>query len=183
MLPVLTHICVCVLFQGVEDELALALELSRREAQPHQAPAESISSGLPPAATNQPFSKLFNDAAETSSDEDDEDLQTALAMSLSEMDAQQRATVTDFLSGAGLKVKVQSENTGGHKSSGDVKSTNLNAVDNGKSITGDKDGEEQFETGPGPDGRGRTEEPGSSPEPSPASRSPKKKNKCRCVVS
>lgn len=102
----------CV-FSGVEDEMALALELSRREqsSQPlrteqHQLPAHTAHSNLanhnPRNSTRRSFSStpFFNCSSEN--DEEDEDLQMALAYSLSEMEAQQRAAAStqDKISGA-----------------------------------------------------------------------------------
>ncbi|XP_028249879.1 dnaJ homolog subfamily B member 2 isoform X2 [Parambassis ranga] len=99
-----------ILINGVEDEMALALELSRREGQPSQMPqiqnrppAESDRSRSSPhsSATHRSFSSapFYNYAANSSEDdENDEELQMALACSLSEMEAQQRAAATDFIS-------------------------------------------------------------------------------------
>ncbi|XP_071381878.1 dnaJ homolog subfamily B member 2 isoform X2 [Centroberyx affinis] len=109
-----------ILINGVEDEMALALELSRREQQPHQSPpkprlqqtrspAEPNRSCPNPhsSATQRSFSSApyfhYRGTGESSEDDEvDEDLQMALACSLSEMEAQQRAaatTATDFISG------------------------------------------------------------------------------------
>ncbi|KAM9347820.1 dnaJ homolog subfamily B member 2 [Symphorus nematophorus] len=97
-----------VLINGVEDEMALALELSRREGRPGHSPQKpqiqnrSPAESRPSQATRRSFSSapFFNYEVSTGSedDEDDEDLQMALACSLSEMEAQQRAAVTDFIS-------------------------------------------------------------------------------------
>ncbi|XP_044074028.1 dnaJ homolog subfamily B member 2 [Siniperca chuatsi] len=103
-----------VLINGVEDEMALALELSRREGQPrhspqkpqiqNRSPAESDRSHPSPysAATHRSFSSApfyhYKVAGGSEDDEEDEDLQMALACSLSEMEAQQRAAATDFIS-------------------------------------------------------------------------------------
>nr|XP_020463370.1 dnaJ homolog subfamily B member 6-like [Monopterus albus] len=100
-----------VLINDVEDEMALALELSRREGQSpskpgiqNRSPAEVNRSHPSPysAATHRSFSSapFYNcggTVAGSEDDEDDEDLQMALACSLSEMEAQQRAA-TDFIS-------------------------------------------------------------------------------------
>ncbi|XP_070693632.1 dnaJ homolog subfamily B member 2 [Pempheris klunzingeri] len=103
----------CVLINGVEDEMALALELSRRDGQHRQSqkpqiqtrsPAESDRSRSSPyaAATHRSFSSApfyhYGVAGGSEDDEDDEDLQMALACSLSEIEAQQRAAATDFIS-------------------------------------------------------------------------------------
>ncbi|XP_056145687.1 dnaJ homolog subfamily B member 2 isoform X2 [Lampris incognitus] len=110
-----------VLINGVEDEMALALELSRREQQPssRQSPHQPrLQQSRPPAEPDRSRSNPHSAAAqrsyssapyfhysgvggESEEDEDDEDLQMALACSLSEMEAQQRAastTATDFIS-------------------------------------------------------------------------------------
>uniref|UniRef100_UPI0037E719B0 dnaJ homolog subfamily B member 2 n=1 Tax=Semicossyphus pulcher TaxID=241346 RepID=UPI0037E719B0 len=95
-----------VLINGVEDEMALALELSRREGQPGNSPQKpKIPNRSPadsnPGSTHRSFSSapFYNYGVETGSDddEDDEDLQMALACSLSEMEAEQRAAVTDII--------------------------------------------------------------------------------------
>ncbi|KAM3861899.1 dnaJ homolog subfamily B member 2 [Diretmus argenteus] len=108
-----------VLINGVEDEMALALELSRREQRPHQSPqkprlqqprspAEPDRTRLNPhpAAAQRSFSsapcfRYRGVGGGSEEDEEDEELQMALACSLSEMEAQQRAaasTATDFIS-------------------------------------------------------------------------------------
>ncbi|KAM8856575.1 dnaJ homolog subfamily B member 2 isoform 2-T2 [Spinachia spinachia] len=100
-----------VLINGVEDEMALALELSRRDGQTPQSPQKpQIQSRSPerprpgphPAPTHRSLSSapFYNCglAGSVEDDEEDEDLQMALACSLSEMEAQQRAAATDFIS-------------------------------------------------------------------------------------
>lgn len=99
------------LFSGVADEMALALELSRREQtsqpQQQQLPSRSAPSDRAnhtPNSTQRSFSSApFFHCPGVSDDEEDEDLQMALAYSLSEMEAQQRAadSVQDVISGAG----------------------------------------------------------------------------------
>ncbi|KAK2905233.1 hypothetical protein Q8A67_007032 [Cirrhinus molitorella] len=86
-----------VLINGVEDEMALALELSRRE-QSSQPPRQSQHPLLRPSNNSSPNPALrsysaapFYHCPDASEDEEDEDLQMALAYSLSEMEAQQRA--------------------------------------------------------------------------------------------
>ncbi|XP_028846749.1 dnaJ homolog subfamily B member 2 [Denticeps clupeoides] len=89
-----------VLINGVEDELALALELSRREQSgpsPQQKlPEPKSSAPASRSSTQRSFSSApsFHCPA-ASDDEDDEDLQMALACSLSELEAQQRAASGD----------------------------------------------------------------------------------------
>ncbi|XP_020647657.3 dnaJ homolog subfamily B member 2 [Pogona vitticeps] len=86
---------------GVPDDLALALELSRREQQQQQALQNRRVSSSPPATPPQrpppkrPSPSLSPLTLYTDSDEDDEDLQLAMAYSLSEMEAkgQHRAGV------------------------------------------------------------------------------------------
>ncbi|RXN28034.1 dnaJ -like protein [Labeo rohita] len=93
-----------VLINGVEDEMALALELSRRE-QSSQPPRQSQRPLLRPSDDSSPNPALRSYSAAPfyncpdASEEEDEDLQMALAYSLSEMEAQQRAE--DMISGAG----------------------------------------------------------------------------------
>ncbi|KAK7153858.1 hypothetical protein R3I94_007271 [Phoxinus phoxinus] len=93
-----------VLINGVEDEMALALELSRRE-QSSQPPRQSQQPLLHPPNNSSPNPALRSFSAAPfyhcpdASEDEDEDLQMALAYSLSEMEAQQRAE--DVISGAG----------------------------------------------------------------------------------
>ncbi|KAJ8350293.1 hypothetical protein SKAU_G00254230 [Synaphobranchus kaupii] len=99
-----------ILINGVEDELALALELSRREqpspAVKQQQPGQQerhlleqpgLSSRTP---AQRSFSSVpFYNCPDVSEDEEeDEDLQMALAYSLSELEAQQRAAAADVIS-------------------------------------------------------------------------------------
>ncbi|XP_067370860.1 dnaJ homolog subfamily B member 2 isoform X2 [Channa argus] len=101
-----------VLINGVEDEMALALELSRREGQSHQTPQQpQIQSRLPAESRRSPYSaathRSFSSAPFYNYDEslrgredeeEDEDLQMALACSLSEMEANRRTTASDCIS-------------------------------------------------------------------------------------
>ncbi|KAM4561403.1 dnaJ homolog subfamily B member 2 isoform 1-T1 [Fundulus diaphanus] len=110
-----------VLINGVEDEMALALELSRREGQqPSQKPQITNGSAFHAdrhrsAPAHRSFSAApFYNHVEDDEDEEDEDLQMALACSLSEMEAQQRARATDVLSGAGSRGRAKFRKTGGH---------------------------------------------------------------------
>lgn len=87
-----------VLINGVEDEMALALELSRRE-QSSEPPRQSHQPLLRPTNHSSPNPALrsysaapFYHCPNANKDEEDEDLQMALAYSLSEM---------DMISGAG----------------------------------------------------------------------------------
>ncbi|TRY94847.1 hypothetical protein DNTS_025187 [Danionella cerebrum] len=96
-----------ILINGVEDEMALALELSRREQSdppPRPSPQPPLRPGInsPPNPTLRSYSAApfyHCSSARDDVEEDDEDLQMALAYSLSEMEAQQRAE--DMISGAG----------------------------------------------------------------------------------
>ncbi|XP_032384979.1 dnaJ homolog subfamily B member 2 isoform X1 [Etheostoma spectabile] len=176
-----------VVINGVEDEMALALELSRREGHPrhstqkpqiqNRSPAEYDRSRPSPysAATHRSFSSapFYNCGVVGGSedDEEDEDLQMALACSLSEMEAQQRAAATDFISGAGGGGRAMIDKTSGHKGGRVVKTTNLNVAVSKKVVTGERDEEGQFKMGPGPGARWETErngtrEPDFSPESS-----------------
>ncbi|XP_068428429.1 dnaJ homolog subfamily B member 2 isoform X2 [Clinocottus analis] len=103
-----------VLINGVEDKMALVLELSRRDGQPrptpqkphiqNRSPGESDRSHSSPhsAPTHRSLSSApfynYGPTASSEDDEEDEDLQMALACSLSEMEAQQRAATTNFIS-------------------------------------------------------------------------------------
>ncbi|KAF5894964.1 dnaJ subfamily B member 2 isoform X1, partial [Clarias magur] len=93
-----------VLINGVEDEMALAVELSRREqsSQPqqteqHRLTANTTHSNLPNHdprnSTQRSFSSPFFNCA-SDADEVDEDIQMAMACSLSEIEAQQRAAAS-----------------------------------------------------------------------------------------
>lgn len=102
----------CV-FSGVEDEMALALELSRREqaSQPQRTEQQQLSAHAahtnlanlhPRNSTQRSFSSSPFFSCPSDNDEEDEDLQMALAYSLSEMEAQQRAAAStqEMISGA-----------------------------------------------------------------------------------
>ncbi|XP_061082486.1 dnaJ homolog subfamily B member 2 isoform X1 [Conger conger] len=99
-----------ILINGVEDELALALELSRRE-QPSQAtthqpgrperhlleqPGLSSRGQAQRSFSSAPFYHCPDGSEEE--EEEDEELQMALAYSLSELEAQQRAAAADVIS-------------------------------------------------------------------------------------
>lgn len=195
---------------GVEDEMALALELSRREGQSHHSPKRPGIQNRPPASpfsaatqrsfSSTPFYNYGETAGSSDDDEDDEDLQMALACSLSELEAQQRAAATDFISGAGgggpavssktfktKKVYVSTCNT--------IVNTNKNS-DEGQFKMGSGLGDKWEKTGKG------TSEPDFSPEsPTTSNTTPvsqsseelepaiknsdareKKKKKCGCIV-
>ncbi|XP_069792069.1 dnaJ homolog subfamily B member 2 isoform X2 [Narcine bancroftii] len=82
---------------GLEDQLALALELSRREQQPAGEPAPS-----------QPSAHLPPSYGFVEEDEDDEDLQLAMAYSLSEMEGQGRGAVSPMA--LGCEIDLTSRN-------------------------------------------------------------------------
>ncbi|XP_048390903.1 dnaJ homolog subfamily B member 2 isoform X2 [Stegostoma tigrinum] len=75
---------------GEEDQVALAIELSRREQQGQQRHTLQTAHGHVPS-TSHPFS-LYEDE----DSEEDEDLQLAMAYSLSEMEARGRGSDADF---------------------------------------------------------------------------------------
>lgn len=90
-----------VLINGVEDEMALAIELSRRgETRQSQQPRLRATHDTQPNPALRSFSAApFYHCPDGSDDEEDEELQMALACSLSEMEAKQRGE--DMISGAG----------------------------------------------------------------------------------
>ncbi|XP_027020148.1 dnaJ homolog subfamily B member 2 isoform X1 [Tachysurus fulvidraco] len=118
-----------VLINGVEDEMALAMELSLRQqcSPPHrteqnQIPANVAYSNLanhnPRNRTQRSFSSTPFFSYPSDNDEEDEDLQMALACSLSEMEAQQRAadSTQDMVSGArGGRVKQRKGKDANHE--------------------------------------------------------------------
>uniref|UniRef100_A0AAZ3PPE3 J domain-containing protein n=1 Tax=Oncorhynchus tshawytscha TaxID=74940 RepID=A0AAZ3PPE3_ONCTS len=100
-----------VLINGVEDELALALELKRAlpvelQTHPHR-PGSGPRSMAQRSFSSAPYFHYPDVPREE--EDDDEDLQMALAYSLSEMEAQQRASASapDVISGAGGVVMVE----------------------------------------------------------------------------
>uniref|UniRef100_A0A673WRV7 DnaJ homolog subfamily B member 6-like n=1 Tax=Salmo trutta TaxID=8032 RepID=A0A673WRV7_SALTR len=106
-----------VLINGVEDELALALELSKAlpgelqtqtQTHPHR-PGTGPRSMAQRSFSSAPYFHYPDVPREE--EEEDEDLQMALAYSLSEMEAQQRASTAasapDVISGAGGVVMVE----------------------------------------------------------------------------
>lgn len=174
-----THVChavhtqtcvdVRVLAPGVADEMALALELSRREGKAHHSPQRPQVQNRSPAepdryrsspqssATHRSFSAApcYNYGVMTGSEEDeeDEDLQMALACSLSEMEAQERAAATDFISGAGGRGRAMSHKAGAHKKTRVVTIMNVNVAADGKIVAEEKDVKVQVKANPGPGGR------------------------------
>lgn len=164
----------CV-FSGVEDEMALALELSRREGQPHQSSQnpqiQNRLTGVSDRSHESPYSapaqRSFSAAPfypygnTTKEDEEDEDLQLALACSLSEMEAQQRAGATDFISGAGDKGRAKPGEIANGK--------HLNLSNGHKIVAGGQDDGSQLKVGSGPADNSktkRTREPALSSESS-----------------
>uniref|UniRef100_H3DG98 DnaJ heat shock protein family (Hsp40) member B2 n=1 Tax=Tetraodon nigroviridis TaxID=99883 RepID=H3DG98_TETNG len=79
-----------VLVNGVEDVMALALELSRRDGQPHQSPQK-------PHIHSRSSDTQHPEVETSSEDDEDEALQMALACSLSEMEAREREALMDTI--------------------------------------------------------------------------------------
>lgn len=125
-----------VLINGVEDEMALTLERSRRE-QSSQPPRQSQHPLLRPSNNSSPNPALrsysaapFYHCPDATEDEEDEDLQMALAYSLSEMEAQQQAE--DVISGAG---GGRGKQPGGGKGAGQKNKDQKEVPDNSKQST------------------------------------------------
>ncbi|XP_028291544.1 dnaJ homolog subfamily B member 2 isoform X2 [Gouania willdenowi] len=199
-----------VLINGVEDEMALALELSLREGQPDLSSHKPRIQGRSPtdpshpspysAATRRSFSSApfynYGVAGGLEDDEDDEELQMALACSLSEMEAQQRTAATNVISGA-----QWGRGRGGGEKSRAHEGGRVANVPRCETVGTE---EAHFKTGSGPRGQFETESSSSSPAShsnisttlqnqssdesfKPAVRNSdgtcrKKKNKCGCVV-
>lgn len=188
--------------------MALALELSRREGQPHQSPQKphihSRSSDTQ-HAEHQPAHRSFSSApsfnykVETSSEDDeDEALQMALACSLSEMEAQEREALIDTLSGAVKRAKAGKDQDDVLTESHVLKTQNTIVVVNGKVVSEQKD-EKRDRISPEPEIRRANEETGffqdspptsssstpnseQDPEPKTNNGVTKKRKKCTCVV-
>ncbi|XP_066541972.1 dnaJ homolog subfamily B member 2 isoform X2 [Hoplias malabaricus] len=180
-----------VLINGVEDEMALALELSRREqtSQPQRTPQQqlppratqsSLANHTPRNGTQRSFSSApFFHCPNTSEDEEDEDLQMALAYSLSEMEAQQRAAASaqDMISGAG----------GGGKVGGFTLEARAESDGTDDSAQSSPSSPEERESGKG---SGRSVSPGGVIVEDREGKEPiangttvlKRRRKCRCVV-
>uniref|UniRef100_A0A8C6TCF2 J domain-containing protein n=1 Tax=Neogobius melanostomus TaxID=47308 RepID=A0A8C6TCF2_9GOBI len=169
-----------VLINGVEDEMALALELSKREVTPQgpqikQSPSDSSQSSqesAPSATTNRSFSSApyFNYSdliAQGMDEEDTEDLQMAMAYSLSELEAQQKAADNVFLSGARGGVKM-------HTTNRVKKVVTVNGVE--KDVKNEK---KEYNMSFPPESPATS---GSSSNENTENSSPRKKNKCGCVV-
>lgn len=152
---------------GVEDQMALALELSRREGKSNPPPPKpSIHNrsapepdrhrtATQPASTHRSFSSapFFNYTTGSEEDEDDEDLQMALACSLSEMEAQQRAAATDLIAGALGGGGAKRYNAAVHKNSRVVEITKENVAGKEKVVSQEKNEENQFRVNVGPEGK------------------------------
>lgn len=112
-------------FVGVEDEMALALELSKREGQKSSQKPQIMNGSAchserhRSTLAHRSFSAApcYNHVTvvDSEDEEDDEDLQMALACSLSEMEAQQKAGATSFIPGAGGRGRTK---FGKHKGEG-----------------------------------------------------------------
>ncbi|KAJ8383595.1 hypothetical protein AAFF_G00216680 [Aldrovandia affinis] len=181
-----------VLINGVEDELALALELSRREQpsqsaqqQPGQQQLEQpdFSSRTPPhrSFSSAPF---YNCPGVSEDEEEDEDLQMALAYSLSELEAQQRAAAADVISGAGGGAREQGGGAGEEMGNREQPSAveertgvthhrTLSAWDEGRLMGGAEGNGTPEPPAPPQDGRR---------DPAANTNNIKKKKKCRCLV-
>lgn len=204
-----THTVAWLFSPGVEDDMALALELSRREEQPNQSPQKphihSRSSDTHRPEQRRSFSSApsFNYRVETSSEDDeDEALQMALACSLSEMEAKEREALIDTISGAVKRAKAGKHQDDVHTESHVLKTKNTTVVVNGKVVSEETEKTEEKRHGrisPEPEIRRPREEKGFSPDsPSTSSSSTpnseqepepktnngvtKKKKKCTCVV-
>lgn len=191
--------------------MALALELSRRDEQAHHTPQKTqIQNRFAPEfdrSRSSPYSstthRSFSSAPcyhyegsmrVSDADEDDEDLQMALACSLSEMEAKQRANAADYISGARGRGGAMSGKTGGQRGGRVVETARLNVSG---SEAEEKDLEGHFKMGKGQREAGfppesytaaNTTPPNhySEEEPEPAIKtsngSLKKKKKCGCIV-
>ncbi|XP_058478854.1 dnaJ homolog subfamily B member 2 isoform X1 [Solea solea] len=200
-----------VVINGVEDEMALALELSRRDAQSHHSPQKPRIQNRSPAECDRPHPnplsapthRSFSSApcynyggtvGGSEEDDEDEELQMALACSLSEMEAQQRAAAPGFISGAGGGGRTFSGQRGG----GAVKTKKMNVAGTEKVVAEEKDEEEgqlKLSSGFGDercDREGKeTRAPGFSPESATAQGSEeekhgdgsvKKDKTCGCII-
>ncbi|XP_073702139.1 dnaJ homolog subfamily B member 2 isoform X1 [Garra rufa] len=174
-----------VLINGVEDEMALALELSRREqsSQPPRQPQHPL---LHPSNNSSPNPALrsysaapFYHCPDASEDDEDEDLQMALAYSLSEMEAQQRAE--DVISGAGEGREMQ---PGGGKSA--VKQKNKyqrEVLDNSEQSTPSSPEDRLTEQGQARDSESVVvQDKENDKMVANGTKVVKKKRKCQCVV-
>ncbi|XP_027878402.1 dnaJ homolog subfamily B member 2 isoform X1 [Xiphophorus couchianus] len=145
-----------VLINGVEDEMALAVELSRREGE-KSSKKSSIMNGSArhydrSATPHRSFSAAssYNHVATGDSEdeeEDDEDLQMALACSLSEMEAKQKANSTNFISGAGGRGRTKCGKIGGCTGEGLVNGQKVNLSSGCKIAAGEQDDGGQFKPG------------------------------------
>ncbi|XP_043988591.1 dnaJ homolog subfamily B member 2 isoform X1 [Gambusia affinis] len=133
-----------VLINGVEDEMALAVELSRREGEKSSIMSGSARHYDCSATPHRSFSAApsYNHVATGDSEdeeEDDEDLQMALACSLSEMEAQQKANSTNFISGAGGRGRTKCGKIGGCMGKGLVNRQKVNVSSGYKVAAGEQD--------------------------------------------
>lgn len=163
--------------------MALALELSRREGQPHQSShkpqiqngSTGMSDRYRPSPYSAPAQRSFSAAPcyqyvnqeGNEDEEEDEDLQMALACSLSEMEAQQRAGATDSISGAGGRGRAKHDKTAGYKKGEVTNGKHLNLSNGHKIVAGDQDDRSQVKVGSGSGASPktkRTRQPASSAE-------------------
>lgn len=179
----LTHTVAGLLFPGVEDDMALALELSRREVPPQQLPQKPHIHSRPsdtqyrdpqPSPARRSFSSapFFNYGTETSSEDDeDEALQMALACSLSEMEHQERESIINTISGAVKRAKAGKDQGDGHRESHGFKTKSTTVVVNGKVVSEERSEERNVRITPEPQTRSEMEETGFSHESPTASSS------------
>lgn len=189
--------------------MALALELSRRDGQPHQSPqkphihSRSSDTQHPEYQTaRRSFSSApsFNYRVETSSEDDeDEALQMALACSLSEMEAREREALMDTISGAVKGAEAGKDQDDVLTESSVLKTKNTAGAVNGRVVV--EEGDEKHHTiSPEPKIRCAKEEeegfsqespstsssstPTSEQEPGPQANNgvTRKRKKCTCVV-
>lgn len=179
-------------FPGVEDQMALALELSRREGKTNPPPPQkpsihSRSAAEPdrhqpttqPGSTHRSFSSapFFNYTTASEEDEDDEDLQMALACSLSEMEAKQRAAATDLIAGALGGGGAKRCKAAVHKKIRVVEITTENVGGNERVVSQETNDEKRYRVTIGPGGKIEKEEKkeevgNASGEPGSSSESP-----------
>ncbi|XP_015235437.1 PREDICTED: dnaJ homolog subfamily B member 6-like isoform X1 [Cyprinodon variegatus] len=195
-----------VLINGVEDEMALALELSRREG--HQSaqkpqllngsPYHSDRHSTAPAHRSFSAAPFYNHVDDSEDEEEDEDLQMALACSLSEMEGQQQAGATNFIPGAVGRGRTKHTKTGGNTVEGLVNGQTVHLSSAYKVVGEGKGDEGHFKVSTSSGASSETKQNGTR-EPATAapttlsteekikpvaktSEGSVKKNRCGCVV-
>ncbi len=165
---------------GVEDEMAFALERSRRE-QSSQPPRQSQHPLLRPSNSSSPNPALrsysaapFYHCPDASEEEEDEDLQMALAYSLSEMETQQQAE--DVISGA-------EGGRGGGKGAGQKNKDQKEEPDNSKQSTPSSPEDRLTEQGQARGSESVVVQDKENDTMAPnGTNVVKKRRKCRCIV-